>query len=139
MPAPMLVVAKPVAAMAPEPTSAQFYKPVASELWIWNTKRLWQIAEELPMPVMPVADLQAHLDAPGWFGDELLTLRRVAQIAQAVRDADVDMPLLLCGNDFLDGRFRLAKAISEGKSQIAVKRLARMPALCARYPLRYAP
>lgn len=144
-PPPATITAKPITpvpvmpAPVPEPSPTQFYKPVGDELHLWNTERLWQIAEKSSTQLMPVADLEAHCNALGWFGSEPLTVRRVALMARAVREADADKPLLLFGDELVDGQFRLAQAISENRTEIVIKRLARLPTPCARYPLRFAP
>ena len=136
------VVAPPAATtppvVAPHPSS-NFYKPVGDEIHLWSGERLWQIARTVPTECVPVADLADLLDAPGWFGSEPVTVRRVAEWARQTTSADDTKPVLLHENELLDGRFRLAKAVCNGQTEIAVKRLKRLPAPCARYPLRYAP
>lgn len=130
--------AKPVT--LPSPTlPQQFWKPVGNELCVWDLENLWAIVEKLPLETIAVTELHAFLDTPGWFGDEPLTLRRIAELSYQTNNADAKKPLLICDAELLDGRFRLAKALSIGQSQITLKRLKHLPDPDARYPLRYAP
>jgi hypothetical protein len=95
---------------------------------VWYTERLWQLARELPVKTIAVADI-AELDQDCWFGpSHVPTCRAVAQHAQRIWEADLAYPIILSADGrLMDGGHRLAKAWLLGLPDIHAVQFASDP------------
>jgi len=91
---------------------------------IWDVDRLVELAEELPVRRIPLADLW-ELDEVRWFDDDRHrpTPRALLEHIRLVLEADPSFPILL-GEDgrVMDGMHRVMKVALEGGTEIAAKR-----------------
>ena len=95
---------------------------------MWFIERLWQLARELPVQHIPIAQI-AEFDQDCWFGSNSPpTCRAVADHARRIYEADMRYPILLSAEGFLiDGGHRIAKAYLLGEPDIAAVRFADDP------------
>lgn len=94
---------------------------------LWYTKRLWRLAEYL-QPYEISLDEIPELDENCWFGDRAPTLRRVAEHAARIHDADLSKPIILNSDgSLMDGGHRVCKALLEGRQTIKAVRFEAMP------------
>jgi hypothetical protein len=95
-------------------------------LYLWDVRRLWKLAEKLPVIEMPVKDIP-DIERVGWYGEAencgRLTVHEVAEHARRISEADLTHPVLMSAEGYLfDGLHRAAKAWMEKRSHILVKR-----------------
>ena len=94
---------------------------------VWYTERLWRLAESLPSFEIGVNEI-SELDRDCWFVGREPTLRRVAEHAGRIRDADLSRPIILnADGSLMDGGHRLCKALLLGMKTIKAVRFAVMP------------
>lgn len=91
-------------------------------LRIWEVDRLWLLAQDLPVKLVPLSPLD-DLDRVGWHGQPRnygrLTCREVAEHARRIEQATCDHPILLSAEGHLLGGFhRLCKAFLLGMTAI---------------------
>ena len=98
------------------------------EQLLWEVERLWELAEDLPVEMVPLQEFAEFYDSKCWFGPEGLTFRHLADRARAVIDADLSYPIILSAEGWvMDGRTRLCKALIDGRHEIAVVRFRETP------------
>jgi ribonuclease HI len=103
---------------------------VGDERWVWKTARLVEATQGLPVKTVLVADFDADiLEQDCWFGPEKPpTVRRVAEHARRIYEADLSFPIILAPDGTLmDGGHRLAKCWLEGKKEIGAVQLETLP------------
>ena len=97
---------------------------------IWNVNRLVELARELPVIQVPLAEIR-ELDEPFWFGTDgdVATCRAVADHVRLIAATDLRHPILLCANGrVMDGMHRVAKAYLEGHQTISAVQFSETPA-----------
>ena len=98
-------------------------RPLIGEpLFIWDVERLWKLAENLPVKMLPLAQID-DLERTGWHGQPRnfgrLTIREVAEHARRIEQATFDYPIILSAEGhLLDGFHRIAKAYLLGIREI---------------------
>ena len=98
------------------------------EKLLWEVERLWELARELPVEMVPLREFAGFYDSKCWFGPEGLTFRQLADRARAVIDADLSYAIILSAEGWvMDGRTRLCKALIESRHEIAVVRFHETP------------
>ena len=102
---------------------------VGKERWIWQTARLVEAAQGLPTKKLPLSSFEIDsIDEDCWFEGTKPTIRRVAEHARRIYEADLAYPLLLAPDgSLLDGGHRLAKSWLEGKTEVLVVQLETLP------------
>jgi ribonuclease HI len=125
---------KPAAAAAPAtPPSADaskswpfrhaYSRTVGEEEWAWDVEKLWEAAESLPVRPVPLSKVSSILDEDCWFGSTPPTIRRVANHARRIYEADLSHPIILSADGTLmDGGHRVAKAFLEGLKELPAVR-----------------
>jgi hypothetical protein len=100
-------------------------RPVPGGRAVWYTQRLWQLARDLPVTTVAIADIR-EFDQDSWFGpDSLPTCRAVALHAKRILEADVTIPIILSADGgLMDGGHRLAKAWLDGATEVPAVRFA---------------
>jgi len=103
-------------------------RPVDGGRAVWLTERLWELSRGLPVRLVPISSI-SELDQDCWFGPETRpTLRRVAEHARRIRDADLSHPIILSASGALmDGGHRLCKALMLGHTEVAAVRFTTDP------------
>jgi hypothetical protein len=88
----------------------------------WRTPSIWATADGKPSISVAIADLNI-LDEVVWFGgpkNVQPTVRRIAQHARDILDADLSYPIIMTrSGDVLDGAHRIAKAYLAGLEVIS--------------------
>ncbi|HZP82852.1 MAG TPA: hypothetical protein VFB21_14525 [Chthonomonadaceae bacterium] len=100
-------------------------------LRIWEVERLWELARDLPVKMVPLSSL-TDLDRVGWHGQAenwgRLTCREVAEHARRIYEADLDYPILLSAEGhLLDGFHRMAKAYLLGMTELPAVQFEQNP------------
>ena len=92
---------------------------------VWYTQRLWDLARDLPVLTVPIADIR-EFDENAWFdAGSPPTCRAVAVHAKRIFEADLSFPIILSSEGrLMDGGHRLAKAWLAGATEIAARRFA---------------
>ncbi|MDQ3432263.1 MAG: hypothetical protein M3467_08590 [Actinomycetota bacterium] len=95
----------------------------------WDVERLIALSQALPIERVAV-DAIAEVDSVYWFDDtdEMPTVRKVVEHARLMSEVDVSLPIIQ-GPDgrVMDGMHRIARAILEGRPEIAAVRFAALP------------
>ncbi|SDE00485.1 hypothetical protein [Auraticoccus monumenti] len=93
----------------------------------YRTRRLWELAADLPVHQVPLTDV-AELDQDCWFEYSTPTIRKVAEHARRIRDVDPRHPIILAADGTLmDGGHRLARAWLEGRASVPAVRFETDP------------
>ncbi|AMJ58281.1 MULTISPECIES: hypothetical protein [Stenotrophomonas] len=98
-------------------------------LLAWDVHRLIALSRELPVSHVPLSSI-AELDEAYWWdaGSPPPTCRQVIDQMQLVEAADLQYPIILCPQGrMMDGMHRVAKALLQGKQEIAAVRLLELP------------
>jgi|GEM_PF-634558 Ribonuclease HI len=123
-PAPAPTIAAPKVAEFPHTYSTQ----VGDEEHIWDVERLWRLAAPLTPTMVPLESVAAILDLDCWFGGTPATIRRVAEHAKRIYEADLSKPILLdAEGGVMDGGHRIARAYLEGRAEILAVRFPETP------------
>jgi len=97
----------------------------------WRMPTIWAMADGKPVASVAIEKLNI-LDEVVWFGGRnnvQPTVRRVAQHARDIFDADLSYPIIMTGSgDVLDGAHRIAKAYLTGQQVISAVVLDHWPA-----------
>src|SRR5438046_1662768 len=81
------------------------------EIRVWRVERLWEVAQDLPIEVVPLNVFERILDEGCWLGADKPTNRMVALRAKQIYDADLAYPIILsAAGMIMDGRHRILKA-----------------------------
>jgi hypothetical protein len=101
----------------------KYSRPVPEGRGVWYTERLWALARDLPVRMVPIAGI-AEFDQDCWFGPNTPpTVRAVAEHARRIMDADLQYPIILsAGGGLMDGGHRLCKAWLQGETHVAAVR-----------------
>jgi hypothetical protein len=95
----------------------------------WDVDRLIDLSRELPIERVPV-DSIGEVDTSYWFegSAEVPTVRKVVEHTKLMLDVDLSFPIIL-GHDgrLMDGMHRIARALLEGKAEIAAVRFISPP------------
>jgi hypothetical protein len=94
----------------------------------WLTERLWELARDLPVRLIPLNSIH-EIEQNCWFApDKAPTLRRVADHARRIMDADLGYPIILSSDGrLMDGGHRVCKALLLGHTEIAAVRFEADP------------
>jgi hypothetical protein len=97
----------------------------------WRMPSIWAMADGKPSTSISVEELSI-LDEVVWFGgpkNVRPTVRRIAQHARDILDADLSYPIIMTrSGDVLDGAHRIAKAYVTGLEVISAVVLDDWPA-----------
>ncbi|QMU60087.1 MAG: hypothetical protein GKR98_12305 [Boseongicola sp.] len=105
------------------------FRRVGDDIHIWNVRKLLELAEDLPVIQLPLADIQ-EIDEPYWFdiGDSAPTCRAIMEHARQAASSDLNYPILLCADGrIMDGMHRVIKALSMDHATILARKLNRTP------------
>jgi hypothetical protein len=96
--------------------------------YIWDTERLWKLAESLPPFDLEVESFE-ELDVDCWFGtSHPPTIREITAHCRRINSADWTHPVIVNSNGrLMDGGHRLARALLEGRRTILAVRFEEMP------------
>lgn len=90
----------------------------------WDVDRLIELSRGLPIERVAL-DSIAEIDTSYWFegSAEVPTVRKVVEHTTLILDADLSYPIIL-GHDgrVMDGMHRIARALMEGRAEIAAVR-----------------
>ena len=91
----------------------------------WSVPRLFELARDLPVMEIPLDHLNIY------YKYQELTLREMAMHMTAVKDADLNVPIILDEDgDIMDGRHRVIKALLQGCETIKAVRFEENPPPC---------
>jgi len=96
----------------------------------WDVHRLVDLARDLPVIEVPLADI-GELDEPYWnVGNPApLTIREIADHARLINDVDLGFPIILAANGrVMDGMHRIVQALLKGQQTIRAVRFTEQPA-----------
>ena len=102
------------------PVRKQYYfRPSSRGLLAWDVDRLVQLSKNLPRKQIPLSNIR-ELDQV-WYGeDEPPTWRAIIEHMTLIDEADLSFPIILSSTGaIMDGRHRVAKAVREGRKEIA--------------------
>ncbi len=95
-------------------------------LLAWDVDRFVELSTDLPIQLVPLAEI-AELDEPHWFsGDDTPTCRAIAGHARLINEADLTYPIILASDGrVMDGMHRVCKAEMLGQPTIEAVRFDR--------------
>jgi hypothetical protein len=105
------------------------FRSGSSGLDAWDVDRLVALVENVPVEELALADIP-ELDTRYWFdhGHEP-TVRNIVDHFWLMQEADLGHPIVIDPDGrVMDGMHRVARALSDGRTTIAAKRLPVMPA-----------
>lgn len=86
--------------------------------YVWQTERLWRLAENLPVKIIPLENIK-EFDQDCWFDFAPPTCRAVALHAKRIYESDLSYPIILSAEgNLMDGGHRIAKAWLLGEREI---------------------
>lgn len=94
----------------------------------WDVDRLVALAERSPVEEVALEDI-TEIDSVYWFDDyHPATVREVAVHVRLTNEVDTSYPIIL-GPDgrVMDGMHRVMRALLEGRTTIAARRLSALP------------
>ena len=96
-----------------------YFRPSSRGLLAWDVDRLVQLSNNLPRKQIPVSNIR-ELDEI-WYGeDEHPTWRAMIEHMTLIDEADLSFPIIVSSNGaVMDGMHRVAKAVREGRKEIA--------------------
>jgi hypothetical protein len=96
-----------------------YFRPSSRGLLAWDVDRLVQLSSSLPRKLVLLAQIQ-ELDEP-WFGaGEAPSWRALLEHVKLMDAADLSFPVILAADGaVMDGMHRVAKAVREGRQEIA--------------------
>ena len=94
-------------------------RPVTGGRGVWYTERLWDLARDLPVRMVAIADIP-EFEQNCWFRESTPpTCRAVAEHARRIWDADLAYPVILSADGgLMDGGHRLGKAWLQGLTEV---------------------
>jgi hypothetical protein len=94
----------------------------------WDVDRLVELANDLPVEQVDLADL-FEIDSVYWFDEwQRPTVRRVVEHVRLIQEVDPSHPIILGpDNRVMDGMHRVARAMLEGRTTITARRLRVLP------------
>lgn len=99
------------------------------KLLVWETERLWDLSQELPVKTIPLSTI-ANFDDVCWFHSigTKPTCRAVASHAKRIYEVDLSRPIILSVSGLMmDGMHRVAKAWILGMEEIKAVQFAEDP------------
>lgn len=98
----------------------QYYFRLSSRgLLAWDVDRLVHLASSLPRKLVPVTQIR-ELDEPVFGAGESTSWRAMLAHVTLMDDADLSFPIILAADGaVMDGMHRVAKAVREGRREIA--------------------
>ena len=104
------------------------FRPGARGLDAWDVDRLVAAVEGQPIEDVPLADI-TEIDTAYWYDHGYWpTVRSVVEHCRLVQEADLAYPIVLDPDGrVMDGMHRVARALLEGQSSIAARRLRLLP------------
>jgi hypothetical protein len=106
-----------------------FFRQSDRGLLAWDVRRLVELARDLPVEQVPVADI-AELDEAHWYAHEgdSPTCRSLLEHMQLIDEADTGYPIILDQDGrVMDGMHRVCRAVRDGKDSVRAVRFARSP------------
>ncbi len=98
----------------------------ATEHLVWNVERLWELARDLPVEMVPLEKVAHYLS--GRWGPERPTGFDIARQARRIMEADLANPIIFAAEGYLmDGTHRVAKAYALGLPQLKAVRFPVTP------------
>jgi hypothetical protein len=96
-----------------------YFRPSSRGLLAWDVDRLVQLSKNLPRKQIPLSNIRELDEA--WYGeDEPPTWRAMIEHMTLIDEADLSFPIILSSTGaIMDGRHRVAKAVREGRKEIA--------------------
>src|SRR3954471_9366118 len=103
-------------------------RPSGVDRAYWLAERLWELAGHLAVRWIPLSSIH-EIEQNCWFGpDKAPTLRRVADHARRIMDANLGYPIILSSDGrLMDGGHRVCKALLLGHTEIAAVRFEADP------------
>ena len=96
-----------------------YFRPSPRGLLAWDVDRLVRLSSTLPQKHIALAEVR-ELDEAWCGGDGTVTWRTVLEHMKLVSAADLSYPIILAADGaVMDGRHRIAKAVWEGRTEIA--------------------
>ena len=93
-----------------------------------EVERLWELASELPVQMIPLQEFDEVIDSKMWCGPEGITFRQFTWMFQRVQQANLAYPIILAAESWImDGRTRLQKALLLNQTEIAAVRFPVTP------------
>ena len=109
---------------------AQYHsREVDGHRLIWNVRRLVELAGDLPVVAVPLAEIR-ELDEPWWVGPDTPrpTCRAFALHAKLMAECDLAHPIILCADGgVMDWMHRVCKALNEGRTHVDAVRFPTTP------------
>lgn len=104
------------------------FRPSARGQQAWDVDRLVALTASLPVERIALAEL-ADVDTDYWFGHgDPATVRAVVDHMRLVAEVDLSYPIIVDPDGrVMDGMHRVARALLEGRAEIAARRLPVMP------------
>ena len=105
------------------------FRPSDRGLLAWDVDRLVDLSKGLPVVDVAVESIR-ELDEIYWFDGkkEQPTCRRIVDHLRLIEEASFDYPIILCADGgVMDGMHRVAKALLEGRDEIAAVRFPKTP------------
>jgi hypothetical protein len=102
--------------------------PAENGVDAWDIDRLLELTRDLPVEQVELTDV-FEIDSVYWFDEwQRPTVRRVVEHVRLVQEVDPSHPIIL-GPDgrVMDGMHRVARALLEGRTTIAARRLPVLP------------
>lgn len=98
-------------------------RPIENGRAVYYTERLWQLARELPVETVLIADIP-EFEQNCWFRPHTPpTVRAVAEHAKRIAQADLSYPIILSADGrLMDGGHRICKAWMLGQTAISAVR-----------------
>ena len=97
-----------------------------TEQLVWRIPRLWELARDLPVELVPLATVEHYLR--GHWGPDRPSGYDIARHARRIMEADLDYPIIFAAEGHLvDGTHRIAKAFALGLCQLKAVRFPVTP------------
>ena len=93
---------------------------------MWRVPRLWELARDLPVELVPLSSVEHYLH--GHWGPDRPTGYDIARHVRRVVEADLDYPIIFAAEGHLmDGVHRIAKAYALGLTHLKAVRFPVTP------------
>ncbi len=105
------------------------FRPGSGGLQAWDVRRLIELAKELPVIDVVVANI-CELDEAYWYGEgQVPTCRSIGEHARLIAEADFNYPILLSSDGrVMDGMHCAVKAAMQNLQTIPAKKFECDPA-----------
>lgn len=105
------------------------FRPSANGFDAWDVHHLVELSRGLPVETVPLDQIR-ELDTAYWFFIDGVppTVREVVAHAKLIELAELSYPIILAPDgQVMDGMHRVARALLEGRTEIAAVRLTYLP------------